>query len=217
MECTTSSSSLVRGSSFFSLSLLLHLVIGLTVAFQLARTEPEITEYPEDYLDLGYEAFDEVPSAEPTPPLARQEPVDVEPETRAPAAEPTAHELQDESSSVTGTQEAKEAPPATPVAGGSSGTVANVPYYKIKPRYPKEALLAGIEGYVDLRIDIKADGTVENIRASGGTQADLFENEARRAVSKWKYKPFVDDQGHPTQKANHLVRVEFKLQDSETM
>ncbi len=218
MERTLSSSGLVRGSSFFSLSLLLHVTIGASVAFYLARQPEAVFDDAQEYVDLGYEQFDEAPPETPAQPrpVARQEVDDVPPEPSTARTDDAPRELQDESSTIAGTQEAK--PAATAGAAGPSGaSAADAPYYKIKPKYPREALLAGTEGHVDLKIDVTEDGSVDNIRTVGGSQAEVFESEARRAVSKWKYKPFIDGSGHPVRKANHQVRVEFKLQDTETM
>lgn len=218
MERTLSGSSFVKGSSFFSLSLLAHVAVGASIAFYMSQTTEQVFDDTQEYLDLGYEQFDEAPpeNAEPPRPIVKQEVADVAPEPIATKTDSVARELQDETSDIAGTQEAAPAP--TAVATGPSGSsVPDVPYYKIKPKYPKQALMAGVEGYVDLRIDVTESGSVDNIRTVGGTQTDMFESEARRAVSKWKYRPFIDGDGQPTRKVNHQVRVEFKLQDTEMM
>jgi protein TonB len=92
--------------------------------------------------------------------------------------------------------------------------VTDVPYYKVKPKYPKEALAQGIEGHVLLEIDVLTDGSVENLKVLSGEKLNVFETEARRAVSKYKYKPFTDGTGAVIVKHNHLVKVEFKLVDA---
>lgn len=218
MERTMSGSGLVRGSSFFSLSLLAHVAIGAGIAFYLSHQPEAVFDDTQEYIDLGYEQFDEAPPDVPRPqPVANQEVAEVPPEPSTTKVDDAPRELQDESSTIAGTQEAKPAPPAPAAAGPSGASVPDVPYYKIKPKYPREALMNGVEGFVDLQIDVKEDGSVDNIRTVGGTQAGMFESEARRAVSKWKYKPFVDGSGSPIRKANHQVRVEFKLNDTETM
>lgn len=217
MQQTLPRSGLLRGCSFFSASLMAHVVVGAAIALAMMRVEPTVIEEPQEYLDLGYEQFEEPPEpaaeAKPVQRDVAAEPVPQEVDTKVDTAP---RELQDESSTIAGTQEAAK---TAPVAAAPSGTQAapSVPYYKIKPKYPREALIAGVEGYVELKIDVKEDGSVENIRSLGGAQADMFESEARRAVSKWKYKPFTDASGQVIRKADHQVRVEFTLKDTENM
>jgi len=209
----------VRGGSFFTLSFLIHLALGGALAIVLSQTGPAVIEVPvEEYMDLGYEQLEEPPE-----PVAAPKPVPVEtvenvPRDPAPDTETAPRELHDESSTVAGTKAPEPAPVAAVPASSTGGSQApSAPYYKIKPKYPKAALMAGVEGHVDLKIDIREDGTVENIRSLGGPEADVFESEARRAVAKWKYQPFMDGQGHAIRKENHQVRVEFKLKDVESL
>lgn len=161
-------------------------------------------------VELGYEVLDEPPPPVTEPKRMRTaEPVaKVEPTVKA---DPAAKEIQDEKSDVLGTSQASVQPAFT---GGTSGGDANAtPYYKIKPKYPRAALVSGDEGWVLLKIDVNAEGLVENVRVVGGEKRNLFESEARRAVEKWKYRPFLDANGNPVKKADHQVRVDFKLSD----
>jgi len=139
----------------------------------------------------------------------------VQPETPAETAPQTVakpQELHDDSSTVAGTQAAVK-PVAAPSSEGT-GDAVDTPYYKIKPKYPRAALAAGVEGFILLKIDINEQGEVENVRVVGGEQRNMFQDEARRAVEKWKYKPFVDANGKVVKKLDHQVRVDFKLQDA---
>lgn len=165
-------------------------------------------EAPQEYLDLGYEAFD-------TPPVPEKQERKVvkSPEPQAPVdskaiPDDKAKELQDEKSEVTGTQVARQ---ENNLGSDSDGTAASTPYYKIKPKYPKAALIAGVEGWVLLQIDINEQGEVENIRVVDGEQRNMFEGEAKRAVAQYKYKPFTDASGKPIRKADRQVRVDFHL------
>jgi TonB family protein len=121
-------------------------------------------------------------------------------------------ELQDEKGEVAGTQKAQ---PDTNLGNTSGGDAAATPYYKIKPKYPQAARISGTEGYVLLEIDIKEDGSVENVRIVGGENRNMFGSEARRAVEQWKYRPFMDTAGHPIKKIDHQVRVNFRLAEDE--
>jgi protein TonB len=198
------------------------LSIGLSIGVHLAaviclnyidmsawKTVPAVQE---TYVDLGYQEFEEPPQI-----VQDIKQVEVKPDIEEPIKnDPTpvaAQEMQDQSSDVGGLQ--KEAPkevPKTTVVNTSN--VTDVPYYKVKPKYPKEALAQGIEGHVLMQIDVLQDGSVENLKVLSGEKLNVFESEARRAVSKYKYKPFMDDTGAVIVKHNHLVKVEFKLVDA---
>jgi protein TonB len=182
---------------------LLYAAVVVGLSLNLSKKEA-----PQEYLDLGYEAFD-------TPPVPekQQQKVVHSREPKAPVDQKAVpdnreKELQDEKSDVAGTQVAK---PETNVGNDSNGTAASTPYYKIKPKYPKAALVAGVEGWVLMQIDINEAGEVENIRVVGGEQRNMFEGEAKRAVAQYKYRPFVDASGKPFRKVDHQVRVDFNL------
>lgn len=195
--------------SFLS-SVLVHLFIfgAIMGALQLNPSTPVVEE---EYVDLGYQTFDEPPPPAETPrqvvsakdPVA---PVDTKPVETAPT-----QELQDEKGIVSGTQEAAK---NDQVASQNQGDALATPYYKIKPKYPKAALVSGTEGWVLMNVDVNENGEVENIRIVDGEEKNLFQSEARRAVSQWKYRPFVDGSGKPFKKINHQVRVDFKLAES---
>lgn len=188
------------------ISVVAHLIVfaAFKVSNMIPHAAPIINE--EQYIDLGYQAFDEVPQ------VVDRLPAKVDQEVVPDKAEPVttaATEMQDQSSDIQGLQ--KEA--VQPKATASTGTFTTVPYYKIKPKYPKDALESGLEGHVMLTIDILEDGSVENIKVTGGEKLGVFESAATRAVSKWKYKPFTDDSGHPIKKSQQMVKVDFKIKD----
>lgn len=192
----------------FLASLAVHgTVIGsMILIFQLNPTAP-----PQDeYLDLGYQVFDAPPP--PTEQVVRARPT---PQETTPVANPVkdtaARELQDKDSTISGSQ--KKSEESSQASTQDSGSATATPYYKIKPKYPRTALLEGKEGWVKFQIDIKTTGEVDNIRLVDGVLTNLFASEARRALSQWKYKPFTGSDGQPTEKKDYLVQVDFKLAD----
>lgn len=201
-------------SASLGFSILAHIIVIIAVKnihFTSTVTEKIV---PETYVDLGYQEFEEPPQIVET----KIPEIKDTPEVIPDKADPTpavAQEMQDQSSDIVGTQkEAPKDPP--PVATTTNKNVTDVPYYKVKPKYPKDALASGLEGFIMLQVDIKEDGSVENVKVTGGDKVNVFESEARRAVVKWKYKPFTDESGHPIKKEQHLVRVDFKLVDDPT-
>ncbi len=175
-----------------AISVAVHLVmLGAVKYGYLFQSAPAVAN-KETYVDLGYQVLNEVPL--PPPVAAKSE------------------EMQDETSNVQSLQKEKSKP-LMDSAPATAPTYSDVPFYKIKPKYPKDALEAGLEGNVKMTIDILADGTVENIKVTGGEKLGTFESAAMRSVAKWKYKPFTDAAGNPIKKTNHMVQVDFKIKD----
>ncbi|TNW23026.1 energy transducer TonB [Xylella fastidiosa subsp. pauca] len=57
------------------------------------------------------------------------------------------------------------------------------------PRYPIEALRAGISGEVVVEIKVGTDGSVANARVLQSTPARVFDREALHTVKSWKFEP----------------------------
>jgi periplasmic protein TonB len=186
---------------------LLYGVIVFVMGFSFLHSHEKI----QDEVEIGYEVLNDVPA--PTPVVQKvvraQEP-ETPVDTKTPV-DTTPKELQDEKSDVAGTQAA--AKPQSNVGSESNGVANATPYYKIKPKYPKAALVSGVEGWILMKVDVNEKGEVENIRVVDGDKRNMFQDEARRAVEKWKYRPFLDQNGRPYRKTDHQVRVDFKLTD----
>lgn len=68
-----------------------------------------------------------------------------------------------------------------------------VPLVRIEPRYPPRAESLGIEGWVIVEFTISAAGTVVDPVVVDAQPARIFNLSAKRAVSRWKYKPKLVD------------------------
>lgn len=195
------------------LSVIISIVahVAVIAVIQLMNFNPtSLISIPEEsYVDLGYQQFDEVPEVVTTPQANVKN--DNVVQDKADPTPAVAQEMQDQSSDVAGLQ--KETKPV--VTAPTQGVTTTVPYYKVKPKYPRDALESNIEGHVMLKIDILEDGSVENIKVTGGEKVDVFETAATRAVSKWKYKAFTDEAGQALKKKDYLVRVDFKIKDEQ--
>lgn len=96
---------------------------------------------------------------------------------------------------------------------GSSdpGATANAePIERVKPEFPQEAALKGIEGWVLLRFDITEEGRVENIEVINANPRNMFERKARDAVKKWKYAPRMAN-GQAVKVIGREVQIDFKF------
>lgn len=79
------------------------------------------------------------------------------------------------------------------------------------PRYPGRALNRGIEGFVDVRFDVTAYGSTENIRIIQAQPEGYFERSASQAVAKYKYQPAMQD-GEPMATPNVTERIRFSIE-----
>lgn len=85
-------------------------------------------------------------------------------------------------------------PPGLPGDPGDTirertGSGGLVPLSQIQPLYPRELAAKGIEGWVSLRFDIRQDGSVGNVQILDGSPRGVFDQAARQAVQRWRYRP----------------------------
>jgi protein TonB len=57
------------------------------------------------------------------------------------------------------------------------------------PDYPREAALAGTEGYVVVEFTVNTAGDAVDIDVIEAQPRSIFDSAARRAVSRWKFQP----------------------------
>ena len=96
------------------------------------------------------------------------------------------------------------APPAGPT---SSPPVAlrNEP-----PAYPRVARQRGQEGIVELRVQVRADGTCGEVVVDKGSGHRVLDRAAVKAVRRWRFRPATRD-GRPVDDWI-AVPVEFDLE-----
>lgn len=101
------------------------------------------------------------------------------------------------------------------LGGGGGGAAAKnsdtVPLVRIPPQYPRKAAMAGTQGWVELGFNITATGAVSNVKVLRSQPRRIFDQSAKRALSKWKYRPKMDD-GKPVAQKGLSIRLDFKLQ-----
>ena len=144
------------------------------------------------------------PHPQPVPALQRPLPAVVPP---PPVLFETATEMSLPPPTNVGTQVAKiDVPPPTGPAISERLQYADAP----APSYPREALTAGAEGTVLLKVLVDVDGTplsVEIEHSSGNRRLD--DAAKRQVLRKWKFRPAIRD-GQAIQ-VYGLVPVNFSL------
>jgi protein TonB len=93
--------------------------------------------------------------------------------------------------------------------GGSDSDA--IPVVRVNPQYPIRAAERGIEGWVELKFTITASGTVKDPVVIAAKPARVFDSEALRAISKWRYNPKIVG-GKPVERTGMKVRLRFRLE-----
>ena len=95
--------------------------------------------------------------------------------------------------------------------GLSSTDGEYLPIVKVAPMYPARAQSQGIEGWVLLKFTVTEAGTVIDPVVLEAQPQGVFDEAAKKAVMKFKYKPRVEN-GRPIAVTNvqHLIRFELE-------
>lgn len=93
---------------------------------------------------------------------------------------------------------------AAPSAGQAAREVKPRAIKEVKPQYTPEAMRAGVQGSVLLNCEVRADGTVGDVRVTKPLDRGLDE-QAVKAVKQWRFKPGTLD-GKPVP-----VRVSIEM------
>jgi len=80
---------------------------------------------------------------------------------------------------------------------------------RIPPQYPYRAQRRGIEGWVKVSLMITEQGTVQDVVVVEAEPEEVFDNAAIQAVSKWKFKPRIEQGKAVAVRAEQVVT--FKL------
>lgn len=94
--------------------------------------------------------------------------------------------------------------------GLSSTDGEYLPIVKVAPMYPARAQSQGIEGWVLVQFTVTETGSVINPMVVEAQPPGVFDEAAKKAVTKFKYKPRVEG-GKPIAVSNvqHLIRFEL--------
>ncbi len=85
-----------------------------------------------------------------------------------------------------------------------------MPVAQFPPEYPQRATLKGIEGWVQVRFNITAGGTVRDAVVVAAQPAGEFEDAALKSIARWRYNPRIDG-GVPVERIGVETLIRFKL------
>lgn len=99
--------------------------------------------------------------------------------------------------------------PNQPVPAGTNGVGAPACLHCPNPSYSEEARSRRCEGTISLQLTVTADGNSSNVKILRRLGYGLDE-AAVAAVSSWKFRPALDQDGHPAS-STVTVEVAFRL------
>ncbi len=79
----------------------------------------------------------------------------------------------------------------------------------VQPAYPARAVAGKIEGWVDVEFTVAETGKVQDVSVRAASNPGVFDDAAVKAVSQWRYQPFVRD-AKPVPVRSE-IRVRFAL------
>jgi TonB family protein len=79
----------------------------------------------------------------------------------------------------------------------------------VQPVYPAKAENSKLEGWVELDFTVAENGRVKDVAVHAVSMPGMFEDAAVKAVSQWRYKPFLSD-GKPAPVRTE-IRIRFSL------
>lgn len=83
------------------------------------------------------------------------------------------------------------------------------PSHRVQPDFPERARQSGIQGFVTLRIKIRADGSVDTVQVVESSPRGVFEEPAIASIKRWQFRPGIY-QGDPVDVwANQTLRFEL--------
>lgn len=96
-------------------------------------------------------------------------------------------------------------------AGLSASDGEYLPIVKVAPQYPSRAQSRGIEGWVLLRFTVTETGAVIDPEVIDAEPAGVFDNAAKKAVLRFKYKPrVIDGVARKVPGVEHLITFELE-------
>lgn len=81
----------------------------------------------------------------------------------------------------------------------------------LPPQYPPTALMRGLEGWVQLAFRVTEEGLVEEPTVMDAKPGGVFNNAARNAVLRWRFRPVISDGRAVAVRA--FVQIDFNLPD----
>ncbi len=90
-----------------------------------------------------------------------------------------------------------------------------MPFLRIQPEFPEQALARGIEGRVLIEFDVSEAGAVENARVVAFEPSPVFNEAALRAVRQWRYNPKIVN-GRTVRQTGMRIAIPFRREEASS-
>ena len=100
--------------------------------------------------------------------------------------------------------------PERVVMRGTDGDV--VPVIRATPQYPPRAITGQIEGWVRVQFSVTAVGTVRDAVVVESEPDSIFDDEALKAIARWRYNPRVEH-GEAVERVGLQTVIRFELEN----
>ncbi len=87
-----------------------------------------------------------------------------------------------------------------------------IPLVRVPPDYPARAVNRGIEGWVLVEFTITGTGSVKDAKVVDAKPANIFNDAAIKAISRWRYNPKVEN-GQPVERRGMRTIIRFDLEN----
>lgn len=196
----------------FALALLVAFALVFTMHYLIASADRSLDEsgvaHVVDFVRVKRDETVRQRQRKPEKPPPPKEPPPEPPPPDMDQADPTAEKISVAAMSVDTDIEM--------TSGGialAPGDSEYLPVVKVAPVYPRRALQRGIEGWVLLEFTVtKQGGTKDIIVVSSEPKSSIFHSSAKRAATKFKYKPRTED-GQPIEVHGVRNKIIFQLED----
>jgi len=85
-----------------------------------------------------------------------------------------------------------------------------IPHKLVNPRYPRQAAIDRIEGFVRFMFNISSSGSVKNLKKIASNPPGVFDAVATQIMSQSLFKPAVKD-GIPIEQKDMVYTMKFQL------
>jgi protein TonB len=85
-----------------------------------------------------------------------------------------------------------------------------IPDKIVNPRYPRQAALDGVEGYVKFRFDIAANGSIKNLKMLDSVPSGVFDAVATYSIRQWRFKT-AQKNGVPVEQKDMVYTMQFQM------
>ena len=81
-----------------------------------------------------------------------------------------------------------------------------------EPKWPRKALMQGIQGLVRVQFDIDKKGIPRNAHILESLPKDIFTKASLKSVVRWRFKPDTDADGKPIARRGLRYTMEYRLE-----